>query len=153
MRASFSLAACMSVLVAGTATSGGDGEPGQKRPKQLVGNVIDQEVVKLSKGPAPRFFTVTAVGNESLVLTESRSTMDGFVVTSYKPVIKDIEAYDPKGKRLSAEDLLKRVKAGTMVLVAADEKHVDPAFLSILKDDAVVLVGVVVRGPVTLERK
>ena len=64
----------------------------------------------------------------------------------YKPAFKDIDASDPKGKKLTADEVAKRLKPGTVVLVSVDEKPVDPVYLSIVKDDTVILAGVVVRA-------
>jgi hypothetical protein len=88
------------------------------------------------KGDPPGLFLVTEVSQDTIVLKGSGST-------TYTNAIKDLDIYDGAGKKLTAEDLLKRVKAGSVVVVAADENAVDPAYLRPLKDDAVVLVGVV----------
>lgn len=104
-----------------------------------------QDRVKLPQGQAPRFFTVTEIGKDTVQVTEvikATPTRDDIVRFAHKVKLKDLDILDAKGKKISPEDFRKRAKVGTMVLVAADEKAIDPAYLSILKDDAVVLGGI-----------
>jgi hypothetical protein len=45
------------------------------------------------------------------------------------------------GKKLSSEDILKRVAVGTIVVISADGKPVDPAYLKTLAKDTLVVVS------------
>jgi hypothetical protein len=45
------------------------------------------------------------------------------------------------GKQLSREDILKRVAVGTIVVISADGKPVDPAYLKTLANDTLVIVS------------
>ena len=122
----------------------------------FLGGGTAQDPIKLP-GQPPRFFTVTKLGKDSVEVTEVlKATKKGTESITYKPALKEIDIFDSKGKKISAEEFHKRVKVGTVVLVAGDEKVVDPAYLSILKDDAVVLGGVLVRvetEPIKPEKK
>ncbi|MFM9966448.1 MAG: TIGR03067 domain-containing protein [Planctomycetaceae bacterium] len=101
-----------------------------------------QEKVALS----PHFFIVTEVDKDGLVIKRVDRIDDETLSTvEYKPAFKEIDATDPKGKKLTADEVVKRVKPGSVVLVSADEKPVDPVFLAIVKDDTVILAGVVKR--------
>jgi uncharacterized protein (TIGR03067 family) len=118
----------------------------------FLGAAVAEGKVKLPKGPAPRFFTVTEIGKDYVELKEVGVRKGDLTpVGSYKPALKDIEIYNAKGKKLSAADFRQRAKVGTLLLVAADENKVDPAYLRVVEDDTVVLVGVVV--PVTTSAK
>jgi hypothetical protein len=95
---------------------------------------IAREKVTLP-GPAPRFFTVFAINDNMVVLTAN----DGAVVGA---LFKDLQIFEAGGKQLTAADFRKRTKAGDVV-VAAQENKVDPAYLKLLKNDTIILVGVV----------
>jgi hypothetical protein len=101
-----------------------------------------QEKVALPKGQAPHFCIVTEVNKDGLVIMQFGPTKGEFtMVSKYKPVFKEIDAFDPKGKKLTADEVAKRLKPGSVVLISVDEKPVDPAYLAIVKDDTVILVG------------
>lgn len=105
-----------------------------------------QEKVALPKGQAPHFFIVTEVNKDGLVIVKVDRDDFGLIATrEYRPAFKEIDATDPKGKKLTADEVAKRLKPGSVVLVGADEKPVDPAYLAIVKDDTVTLAGVVAR--------
>jgi len=125
----------------------GTGAAQQKEPAD--------EKAKLPKGPAPRFFTVTEIGRDNIKFTEVAIKDGRRVVFDYVPALARTEIYDASGKKITAEECRKRVKVGTVVLVAADKTKPDPAYLAVLKDDAVVLVpdGVLADGkPIKPER-
>ncbi len=110
-----------------------------------------QEKVALPKGQAPHFFIVTEVKKDGLVIKQVGQTEGEFFTTvEYKPAFKEVDATDPKGKKLTADEVAKLVKPGSVVLVSVDEKPVDPAYLVVVKDDTVILAGVVAR--VTLRK-
>jgi len=98
--------------------------------------------VRRPKGPAPLFLWVREVG-EDYVAFDDVGPMLG--ITGYQRAFKEIEAFDAKGRILTEQEFRKRVKVGTVVLAAVDQKRVDPAFLAIVNDDTLVLVGVVER--------
>ena len=85
----------------------------------------------------PGFFQVTAISKDSIELK-------GAAGATHKAALRDLEVYDGRGKKLTTEYLLKHVKAGMVVVVAADENKVDPSYLAVLKEDTIVLVGVTV---------
>jgi hypothetical protein len=114
----------------------------------LMGAGSAQEKVKLPKGPAPRFFTVTEIGKDNIKFTEIAIKEGRQVIFDYVPTVMDTKIYDASGKKVTAEDCRKRVKLGTVVLVAADQKMPDPAYVSVLKEDAIIVVpnGVLADG-------
>jgi hypothetical protein len=112
----------------------------------FLGTAIAQERPKLPNGPAPRFFSIAQIGKDDVELQEVGPTTGGFrTLCTYRPALKDIEVYDARGRRLTARDFHQRARVGAVVLVAADANRVDPAYFAVLKEDALVLVGVVVR--------
>jgi hypothetical protein len=80
---------------------------------------------------------VTAIDKEAIELKGAGNA-------AYRANLADLDLYDARGKKLTAEELHRRVRVGSVVAVASDENAVDPAYLSVLKEDAVVLVGVTV---------
>jgi hypothetical protein len=50
------------------------------------------------------------------------------------------QAFTANGKRVDPAELAKRLKGPTLVLVSADGKMVDPFYLRVLREDALVLV-------------
>ncbi len=90
-------------------------------------------------GQVPGIYLVTAIDDETIELKGAGST-------SHKASIKDLDFYNAAGTKLTAEELEKRsIKVGSVVVASADENPVDPAYLSILKDDTLVLTGVAVQ--------
>jgi hypothetical protein len=60
----------------------------------------------------------------------------------FKPLTDvKFDAYDVNGKLVSKNDVLKRLAAGGMVLVAGDNRLPDDTYLKAFKDDVLVLVG------------
>ena len=111
----------------------------------LWGSVASaEERVTSRKGPAPRFFAVAGLDKDQVELTEVGPTGGASAeFKKYKPAFKSLQISDASGKKLSADDFATRVTIGTVVLVAADGNKVDPAYLSVMKSDTVVLGGVV----------
>ena len=97
------------------------------------------------KGPMPLFFLVTAVNKDSLVLEPAPMPTKEVHPdkVEYRVAFRGMTAMDPKGKKLTPEEVARRVKPGSVVLVNVDESPVGPAYLAVLRDDAVVLSGVV----------
>jgi hypothetical protein len=95
------------------------------------------EHVKPPTGLAPAFFHVTEVDRDTVELK-------GPSGTGYRSALSDLEIYDATGKKLGTDEFRKRVRVGSVVVVASDENSVDPAYLAALKQDTLVLVGVTV---------
>jgi hypothetical protein len=77
------------------------------------------------------------------------------VITREIPVAKNVELGDVKdlsvttadGKKLTAEEAMKKLAGGAIVVVSGDGKPVSPAFLKVFKDDTLVLVSPELAGP------
>lgn len=111
-----------------------------------AGMVTAQIAMSLPHGPAPRFFIVSGLDADTIELTEVDTVADDMIVsTVYRPRIADIEMFDAAGNALDARTFRSRIHIGIVVLVAADEHPIDPIYLSIVEDDTIVLMGVVVR--------
>lgn len=54
--------------------------------------------------------------------------------------LKEGEVYDAEGNRLEVQEARKRLAAGSLVLVSASGKKVDPAYLRIIDKAALILV-------------
>jgi len=100
-------------------------------------NAPGPEQVKAPEGQPPGFFQVTEIGRDTIEL-------EGAGATRYRSALSDLVIYDATEKKLSLDEFRKRVKVGSVVLVASDENTVDPAYLGVLKQDTVVLLGVMV---------
>lgn len=112
----------------------------------LTVGAVAQDTMGSPQPPTPRFFVVTDLGVDDVELTHVEPAEDGMTrITVYRPRVADMEIYDAGGTILGGDAFLTGVELGTAVLVAADENPVDPMYLSILRDDAFILVGVVVR--------
>lgn len=96
------------------------------------------------KGSAPLFFIVTSVNKDGIVI--ERAPVATKEVSpkgeEYRAMFKEFVATEPKGRKLTSEEIVKRVKRGSVVLVNDDDGLVDPAYLAIVKDDTVILSGV-----------
>lgn len=113
----------------------------------LTVGVVAQDEMGSPQPPAPRLFIVTDLGADDVELTHVEPAEDGLArITVYRPRVADIEIYDAGGTALGGDAFLAGIDVGAVVLVAADENHVDPMYLSIIRDDAFILVGVVVRA-------
>jgi hypothetical protein len=104
-----------------------------------------EEKVVLPGGQGPHFYIVLAINHESLVIERvpppTKEVNRPRIV--YKRAFKDIRANDAKGKALTPEEVGKRLKPGSVVVVGGDNSPVQAAYLAVLKDDTVVLNGVV----------
>lgn len=108
-------------------------------------SVSTVEKIVLPAGEPPQFFIVTAVNKEGLVVQRRyppTKEVDAPAVIEYKAALKAIKARTTKGALLTPEEVAKQLTPGRVVLVSADENTVDPAFLAIIKEDAVILSGV-----------
>jgi hypothetical protein len=102
-------------------------------------------------GEPPQFFTVTAVNDESLVIKRRPTPTKEVDVPNivYKPAFKTLKATDGKGKALTANEVRRRVKPGSIVIVSPDEDPVEFAILSVIKDDTVILLDILPRKGAT----
>jgi len=126
-----------------------------------------QEKPKMLTSVSPRFVTVFEINQRQGVLDLVSVTVrfaaktvkmdvkkDGklqtVTKTVYEPVyekhigrlaLKSAEVFDAGGKKLSSEDVWKRVAVGATVLVSADGNKVDSVYLSALAKDTLVFVS------------
>jgi hypothetical protein len=54
-------------------------------------------------------------------------------VNAYKLSCDGIRTHNALGKAVSASDFRKRVRAGSVVLVASDDTQIDPVYLRLIK--------------------
>jgi hypothetical protein len=111
---------------------------------------LADDAVKPPKGVPPRFMTVAVIGEETIVLIEVQPVegrSDEATTSRRKARRELLRGFDTKGKELERAIWQKRLKAGDVVVVATDDKKIDPAYLRVLKDDTVVLWGVRVLTP------
>jgi hypothetical protein len=132
----------------------------------LTGPGRGQDATKVPSGPAPSIFAVAEVDrtagtytvNQAVtvqvpVSTEKTIIVGGMekkvAVTSLKTeyrteirrhTLKGLEFYNVKGEKLKDDEAMKRFVPGAVVLLSADGKKVDPAYLRIVKDDALIVV-------------
>jgi hypothetical protein len=133
----------------------------------LASTAIAQEKPKVPTGPPPVFRTVTSIDKamSELELAEIQTKFVAETVNEevkkegkvelrskaiFKPVYVQVrtklalasaEVFDAAGKKLSREDVPKRLTAGATVLVSADGKKVDTVYLSVITADTLVLVS------------
>jgi hypothetical protein len=134
-------------------------------PLALAAPAPDEKKVVLPASPPPRVGCVAALdpaaGEITLhevsqqVVPELRTelrTINGkkveVQVTVYQAVLvqqqrklslKEGKAFDTSGTSLEPEEVWKRLKIGTAVLISADGNKVDPAYLGIIAKEAVIL--------------
>jgi hypothetical protein len=106
----------------------------------FAGTGVAQEAGRLPKGPAPWLLTVAKIGDDQVELKRESSSLQ-----AYRPAIKGLDILDAGGNRLTEWEFRKRVAVGSTVVVSSDGNAVDPSYLKVLREDAVVLVGVVAR--------
>lgn len=133
----------------------------------LLGDVSRaQDATKLPAGPAPSIFVVAGVDRTAgtYTVTQIVPVQEAYVVEKtvivggmeqkvkqtatrivHKTVLvsrslKGLEFYNVKGEKLMDEEAMKRFVAGAVVLLSADGNKVDPAYLRIVKDDALIVV-------------
>jgi hypothetical protein len=107
---------------------------------------LAQEKVKLPEGQPPHFFVVTEARKDGLVIQRRPLPTKAIDVPliEYKLAFKTLRASDARGKVLVADEVAKRLKPGRVVLVSADDDEPVPApFLTVIKDDAVILIEVI----------
>jgi len=104
-----------------------------------------QEKVTPPGGQPPQFFVVTATDKDGLVIQRrppsGKATSDVPLI-EYKVAFKSLRATDARGKALASDEVARRLKVGMVVLVSADDQPVPPTFLSVVKDDTVILIDV-----------
>jgi len=96
-------------------------------------------------GDPPEFFIVTAVNKDGLVIQRRPPSSKLVDVPNivYKPAFKTLRATDAKGKKLTADDVTQRVKPGSVVLVSPDDRPIEPVFLTVLKDETLILLDII----------
>lgn len=114
-----------------------------------------QEKVALPKGEGPRFFIVLAINAEGIDIqrvnppTKSptppdpirhRTTFNKVETTPGRS--EQVRATDATGKALTPEEVTRRLKPGSIVLVSEDVDPIDPVYLAVVKADTVVLTWV-----------
>ncbi len=129
----------------------------------LTSLAVGQEESKVPTGPPPRFATVTAIDKSLGVLelahmqtkyasetvmvkqegkVEPRTKTTWFLVNEpTKLAVDSAEIFDAAGKKVSQEDVLKRLTVGATVLVSADGKQVHSAYLGVIKPDTLIFVS------------
>ncbi|MBX9680648.1 MAG: hypothetical protein K2X38_17985 [Gemmataceae bacterium] len=108
---------------------------------------VAQEGTKLPQEPGPRFLVVTKIDKDDIELKQVLRTLkDGLhEVHIYQVKFQSIKICQVNGKKLvDPEEFRKQAKVGTVVLAAADEHEIDRAYLSVLKDDTLLMEGVIV---------
>jgi hypothetical protein len=104
------------------------------RGKEVLGLVVQEQV------PVAREVTVP-VDRDGRQVKEKRTITEMVTVTRVQEfAVQDLQASDGAGKKLTGDELLRRIKVGQMVLTTRDPKGVDPAFRAVLSPDAVILV-------------
>jgi hypothetical protein len=131
----------------------------------LVATAGAQDTTKTVSGPAPSIIVVSSVDSAGTLLSKQIQVVTVPVQvpkevivggmkqivfqTEYryetrevmvKHLLRGAEYYNAKGEKVKQEDALKRLTPGTIVLVSADGRKVDPAYLRIIKDDTLILV-------------
>src|SRR5262245_16064152 len=103
------------------------------------------------EGPAPRFFTVLGFfeNGKGFEMHEQvrRDPGDDLAARIHSVRFTDVELFDAAGKEITEKEFRKRVRVGSVVLVSADQKRVDPAYLRVVREDTVVVVGPLVKKP------
>src|SRR5262245_46404628 len=107
-------------------------------------STLAQEKVKLPGGQPPQFFVVTEAGRDRLVIQRRPPPTKEIDVPlmTYKLAVKTLRATDARGKVLAADEVAERLQPGRVVLVSADDEPVPAPFLTVVKDDTVILMGV-----------
>jgi hypothetical protein len=120
-----SLASVVAGLIVVTAAVAEDKEP---RPSSSV----------------PDFYLVTAVHKDGLVIEHlPRPTKEVYNKEEYKPKFKGLAAVNGKGKKLSADEVARRLKPGMVILVNVDDDQpLAAAFLALLNEETVILSGI-----------
>jgi hypothetical protein len=132
----------------------------------FVSTALAQEVPRARPGVPPRFVTVLQINQRQGEIDLANVTVrfvpetrvravkqDGKVENVTETVMKPVyeermvgrvalvsaEVFEAGGKKLSREDVLKRVAVGTIVVISADGKPVNPAYLRLLANETLVI--------------
>jgi hypothetical protein len=101
--------------------------------------VIDLAEVTVRMVPEERVKLVTKDGKaEEVKYTVLRPVAEQHI---RRLELKSAEVFDARGKKLGSEEVWKRLAVGATVLVSADGQSVDPAYLGVLAQDALVFVS------------
>jgi hypothetical protein len=139
----------------------------------LAGVLPADDATKAPTGPPPALEWIEAVDHATGVLTVQRTVLvqmavpvtekvnvggmvkdvTKFVIRteprngSVQMYLKGFDVYNVKGEKLPAEEVKKRLKAGTTVLRSADRRKVDPRYLNVVKDDTLIFVEAATPAP------
>ena len=112
----------------------------------VSGTCVAQDDSKIvPKGLAPELYTLTKIDADNITFARPLLTKDGRAYEGGFTALKDIDIYDGSGKKLTPDDFRKRVKVGTVLVVAPDSDKPAPAYFRVLKEDTVVLVGALLK--------
>jgi hypothetical protein len=115
---------------------------------------LADEKVNPPRGLPPRFMSVASIDQETIELIEVQPVEgrpDDSAESRRTARLKSLRGFDTRGQELERQVWQRRLKAGNVVVVAADDKKVDPAYLRVLKEDTVVLWGVWVLTPAPVD--
>lgn len=105
-------------------------------------------------GCAPRFFMVTKIDERGIGVEDCTLVKQGklnvFNTVHVETSWGSVQALDAAGNKRTPEWVRKHVQAGDIVLLAADDQPLAPAYLRVLRQDAVILLGL---GPVIQPEK
>jgi hypothetical protein len=91
-------------------------------------------------GPAAQETTLDVPAKNGEKAAKVKVKVSSVMVTTAELPAKHVEAYTADGTRVEPEKLAKLLAKEKMVLLAMDNKKVDPALLQLYKDDTIVLV-------------
>ncbi len=101
------------------------------------------EEVRLPGDP-PQFFIVTAVDEQGIIIQRRPLSSKAVDVPNivYKPTFDGLRATDANGKALTVAAVRQRVKRGMVVAVSPDEQPIDSIYLTVVKDDTLILLDI-----------
>jgi hypothetical protein len=108
-------------------------------------SILAEEKNPLPQGVGPEFFILRGVSKDALDIQRvNPSTKDPTPPEPirHKVTLKDVRATDPKGKSLTMDEIVKRVRVGGVIMVSDDADPIDPVYLAVLKEETVVLTWV-----------
>ena len=120
-----------------------------------VTSAVAEDKVPRPSSSVPDFYLVTEVNKDGLVIEHlPRPTKEVYDKEEYKPAFKGLAAVNGKGKKLSAAEVARRLKPGTVILVNVDDDQpLAAAFLSLLNEDTVILSGILPLKGATRRRR
>jgi hypothetical protein len=97
------------------------------------------------KGPPPRFMTVGKIEPDKCLFTCHYMNEIHRIGVVHEPremvvFLAKARIASAGGEPIATSDLWKRLKPGQTVLLAADGRNIDPAYLTIVRKDTVVII-------------